>query len=208
MSNEENAKNTEETINTVEEVVNKIEEVAKEVVKDAEENISKITEKAADLTEKAEDLTEKASDSAKNIGGNLISSALSLKENNPKLFFGLLAVLVIPLVVVMMSGGSNQVTGPKIKDLVSGQKYILKSSNSYDPAATVRLVAVPGALAAYDDSEESDRNGSCQHIPQGTPVTALDFSAAYGQAKEYVKVQVEDGPCKGTTAWTFGINVQ
>jgi hypothetical protein len=192
MSNEENATNTEENVNSAEESVKAVEEI-----------VSKPAEKIEDLTSK------NAGDSAKKLGGNLISSVLSLKESNPKLFFGLLAVVAIPVVVIMMSGGgSNSVSGPKIKDLVSGQKYILKSSNSYDPAATVRLVAVPGALAAYDDSEESDRNGVCQHLAQGTPVTALDFSAAYGQAKAFVKVQVDDGPCKGTTAWALGIDVQ
>ncbi|WP_394753395.1 hypothetical protein [Crenothrix sp.] len=202
MSNEENANNTEEKVDSVEEVVKNVEENAKEAAQDIKEAVS-------NTVDKAEELTSKAGDAAKNAGGNLMSSVMSLKENNPKLFFGLLAVVAIPLVVIMMSGGgSNTVSGPKIKDLVSGQKYILKSSNSYDPSATVRLVAVPGALAAYDDSEESDRNGACQHLAQGTPVTALDFSAAYGQAKAFVKVQVDDGPCKGTTAWALGIDVQ
>ncbi len=198
MSNEENAKNTEENVNSVEESV----KVVEESVKAVEENVSK-------AAEKAEVLASKAGDTAKNIGGNLVSSVLDLKEKNPKLFYGLLAVVTVPLLVIMMSGGgSKSVTGPKIKDLVSGQKYVLKSSNAPDPSATVRLVAAPGALAAYDDSEESDRNGTCQHIPQGTPVTALDFSAAYGQAKAFVKVQVEDGPCKGTSGWALGIDVQ
>ncbi|SJM89608.1 hypothetical protein [Crenothrix polyspora] len=192
MSNEENANNTEENATIAEESVNTVEEV-----------VSKSAEKIEDLTSK------KTEDSVKNAGGNLLSSVLSLKESNPKLFYGLLAVVAIPVVVIMMSGGgSDAVTGPKIKDLVSGQKYTLKSSNSYDPSATVRLVAVPGALSAYDDSEEADRNGACQHLAQGTSVTALDFSAAYGQAKQFVKVQVEDGPCKGTTAWALGIDVQ
>jgi hypothetical protein len=202
MSNEENAKNTEENVNSVEEIVKNVEESVKDVVQDVEETVSK-------TVDKAEELTSKAGDAAKNAGGNLVSSILSLKENNPKLFYGLLAVVTVPVLVIMMSGGgSNTVSGPKIKDLVAGQKYVLKSSNSYDPSATVRLVAVPGALAAYDDSEESDRNGICQHLAQGTPITALDFSAAYGQAKAFVKVQVDDGPCKGTTAWALGIDVQ
>lgn len=188
MSNEENANTTEETIEAA--------------IKNVEETVS---EAAA----KVEDVAEEAVESAKSAGGNVVSSLLSLKEKNPKLFYGLAAVVLIPVIVLAISGGSDApVTGPKIKDLVSGQKYVLKSSNAYDPNATVRLVAVPGALSAYDDSEETDRNGTCQHLPQGTPVTALDFSAAYGQAKAFVKVQVDDGPCKGTTAWALGIDVQ
>jgi hypothetical protein len=198
MSNEENANNTEENVTIPEAAVKAVEETVKvveETAKTVEEAVSKSAEQVAT--------------SAKNTGGSLVSSALSLKENNPKLFYGLIAVVIIPVLVLMVSGGgSGTVSGPKIKDLVAGQKYILKSSNAVEPNAPVRLVAVPGTLAAYDDSEETDRNGTCQHIAEGTSVTALDFSAAYGQTKQYVKVQVEDGPCKGTTAWALGIDVQ
>jgi hypothetical protein len=110
----------------------------------------------------------------------------------------------------MMSGGSDskQVSGPVIKDLAVGQRYVLKSANAYDPAAKVRLVAVPGAIAAYDDTEEADRSAVCQHIIQGTPATVLELQDAYGKKNAYAKVQVEEGECKGNSGWALSIDVQ
>ena len=135
-------------------------------------------------------------DSAKNTAGNLISSFLSLKEKNPKVFFGSIGGVAVLLLLMMTMGGEGSkpvISGPVLKDLAIGQRYVLKSANAYDPAATVRLVSTPGAIAAYDDTEEKDRTGACQHIPQGTPVSVLEFADAYGKQKTYAKVRIEDG---------------
>jgi hypothetical protein len=149
-------------------------------------------------------------DSAKNTVGNLVSSFLSLKEKNPKVFFGAIGGVAVLLIIMMMSGGGSKpiVSGPVLKDLAVGQRYVLKSANAYDPAATVRLVSTPGAIAAYDDTEEADRSGACQHMPQGTPVSVLDFADAYGKQKAYAKVRIEAGECKGNEAWALAIDVQ
>ncbi|MDD5580879.1 MAG: hypothetical protein PHY16_16585 [Methylobacter sp.] len=154
--------------------------------------------------------TKKAVDSAKNIAGNLVSSILSLKEKKPKVFFGALGGIVVLLILMMISGGdeSTPVSGPTIKNLAAGQRYILKAPNTYDPKATVRLVQVPGTMAAYDDSEEADRTSPCQHLPQGTPISVLDFQDAYGKKNTFVKVQIEEGECKGNSGWTLAINIQ
>jgi hypothetical protein len=148
--------------------------------------------------------------SVKNTIGNLSSSLLSLKEKNPKVFFGGIGGIVILLIIMMMSGGGSKpsLTGPVLKDLAVGQRYVLKSANAYDPSATVRLVSAPGTIAAYDDTEEADRSGACQHMPQGTPVTVLDFADAYGKQKAYAKVRIEEGECKGNEGWALAIDVQ
>lgn len=150
-------------------------------------------------------------ETAKNTVGNLVSSFLSLKEKNPKVFFGAIGgVAVLLLLMMTMGGGGSKptISGPALKDLAVGQRYVLKSANAYDPAATVRLVSTPGAIGAYDDTEEADRSGVCQHIPQGTPVSVLDFADAYGKQKTYAKVRIEEGDCKGNEAWALAIDVQ
>ena len=149
--------------------------------------------------------------SAKNTVGNLVSSFLSLKEKNPKVFFGSIGGVAVLLVLMLTMGGDGSkpvISGPALKDLAVGQRYVLKSANAYDPAATVRLVSTPGAIAAYDDTEEADRTGACQHMPQGTPVTVLDFADAFGKQKSYAKVRIEEGECKGNEAWALAIDVQ
>jgi hypothetical protein len=84
----------------------------------------------------------------------------------------------------------------------------LKSANAYDKDATVRLVSVPGAIAAYDDTEAADRSGACQHIIQGTPVSVVELQDAYGKKNTYSKVQIEEGECKGSSGWVLSVDVQ
>jgi hypothetical protein len=141
-------------------------------------------------------------------GGNIISLILEMKEKKPMVFWAALGGVVLLLILLMSGGGEKPLSGPKIQSLAVGQKAVLKSANSYDPAATVRLVAVPGAIAAYDDTEEADRNTPCQHISQGTHVSVAELQDAYGTKNAFVKVLIEDGECKGKDGWALAIDVQ
>lgn len=143
--------------------------------------------------------------------GNALASILALKESNPKVFYGGVGGVALLLLVLIFSGGSN----PKLpvhqqKPLVVGQGYVLKSPNTYDPNATVRLVGVPGSLAAYDDTEENDRDGACKHMPMNSPVKLLQIQNDTTD-KNLVWAEVEitaSGECQGRRAWTSGINLQ
>ncbi len=162
-----------------------------------------------------EENLEKGVESAKSTVSNQIAALMSLKEKNPKAFYGIVAALILPLLLLMFTGGDDKaknVSGPTIKELVIGQKYVLKSPNTVDTEAKIRLVAVPGTLAAYDDSEEDDRKDTkesvCQHMPQGTPVEVMEFSDAFGKKKMFVKVKVTEGSCKDKDGWVLAIDVQ
>ncbi|WP_027158214.1 hypothetical protein [Methylobacter luteus] len=171
-----------------------------------EENVNKTEENV----NKIEENVNKSESSMKSVAGNLVSSILNLKEKNPKVFFGAIGGVVVLLIIIMASGGdsSSSVSGPAIKNLVVGQKYVLKSPNTYDKAATIRLVAVPGTIAAYDDTEEDDRTGVCKHMPQGTPVTVTDLQDFSGKKNAFAKVQMLEGECQGKDGWVLSINVQ
>lgn len=161
--------------------------------------------------EQPEQNNEPAANQIKESASNLLNSFLSLKETNPKVFFGAIAGVVILLVILMSSGGGSSkpaLQGNVLKNLALGQRYSLKSANAYDPSATVRLVSTPGAIASYDDTEDADRNGICQHMPQGTQVSVLDFADAFGKQNAYAKIKIEDGDCKGTEAWALAIDIQ
>jgi len=162
-----------------------------------------------------EENVNKSGDSLKTTISNQLAAFLSLKESNPKAFYGILAVVILPILLMMFGGGSDtpkNVSGPTIKELAVGQKYTLKSPNVVDQEAKIKLVPVPGTLAAYDDSEEEDRKDVkpdvCQHVAQGTPVEVMEFSDAYGKRKMFVKVKVAEGPCKDKDGWVLAIDVQ
>jgi len=141
---------------------------------------------------------------------HFLATLMKIKQDNPALFFGGVgAFLVVGAWLLAMAGSDGgPVKQSAIKELKLGQRYVLKGANTYDALSTVRLVSVPGAIAAYDDSEESDRTRACQHMAQGTPVTALAFADAYGKKNSYVKVRIETGECKGNEAWALAIDVK
>lgn len=146
---------------------------------------------------------------AQNAAGNMVAKLLELKESNPKVFFGGIGAIAVVILIMMMSGGSN----PKLpmhqaKAIVAGQNYVLKSANAYDTNATIRLVGVPGSMAAYDDTEEADREGACKHMPQGTPVKAIQAQDAYGKKDVFVEVEMTTGECEGKRGWALAIDLQ
>lgn len=162
---------------------------------------------AADIAQSA---TEAASATAE-AGKNAVASFLALKESNPKVFYGGVGAVVLVIVGLMFSGGDDKkLPVHQAKPIVPGQSYVLKSPNTYDPNATIRLVSVPGSMAAYDDTEENDREGACKHMPQNTPVKLIQ-SQPDSSDKNVVWVEVEmaaAGECQGKRAWTSAINLQ
>ncbi|MEC4747829.1 hypothetical protein [Methylomicrobium sp. Wu6] len=157
-----------------------------------------------------EEKAKQSLDTAKNLIGNLTSSALALKESNPKVFYGAVGGVALLLLLVIFTGGEKRPTVEQYtkKSLAVGQTYSLKSPNSYDPASTIRLVPAPGTLAAYDDTEEADRTGTCQHFPQGTSVKVLRLQDAFDTANSFAEVSIEGGECNGKTGWVLAIDLQ
>ncbi|MCQ8119266.1 hypothetical protein [Methylomonas rosea] len=158
--------------------------------------------------------TSPAADSAaaaKDAAGNIVANLLALKESNPKVFFGGVGAVALIVVAVFMGGGSDaKLPVHQAKAMVPGQNYVLKSPNTYDPNATVRLVSVPGSMAAYDDTEENDRDGACKHMPLNTAVKLIQAQADTTDKNVlWAEVEItESGECQGRKAWTSAINLQ
>ena len=149
--------------------------------------------------------TDEAKETAKKIVEKLVAAAISLKESNPKVFYGGIAGIVI--IFVMMGGESKKVMGPAFKNLVVGEQYILKSANAAGGKSVIKLVSAPGTMSAYDDTEESDRTG-CKNQPEGTSVKVKRLADAYGKKDTFAEVEILTGECKGRTGWTLSINVR
>ena len=152
-----------------------------------------------------------AAESAQNAASGVVAKLLELKESNPKLFFGGIGGIALLLVIMMMSGGSDsKLPVHQAKAMVPGQNYVLKNPNTYDPNATVRLVSVPGSMAAYDDTEENDREGACKHMPLNTPVKLIQVQAdTTDKNVTWAEVEITAaGECQGKKAWTSAINLQ
>ena len=181
MSNDENANESVESVN------------------DSDETTKQTTETAGSV--------DKTANAASNAAGNVLSKLMEIKESNPKVFFGAIGGLVVIVLIMMMTGGSKKnIPVTKMANLSIGQVYTLKGVNTYDPAATIRLVAVPGSMAAYDDTEKGDREGGCKHMPQGTKVKLVQIQEAFGKAK-FVEVEMINGECAGKKGWAIATNL-
>ena len=140
---------------------------------------------------------------------NAVAKILALKESNPKVFFGSIAGLVgIIVIALSMGGGSSNKHMPVAKkvNLSIGQSYSLKGINSYSSNTTIRLVAVPGSIAAYDDSEDQEGKDPCKHLPEGTKVKLIQTQEAFGKAK-FVELEILAGQCKGRKGWANSTNL-
>jgi len=155
------------------------------------------------------DAVKASAESAKNAAGDLLATFLSQRESNPKVFYGAIGAAAV-LLLVLFSGGDSDKKLPvhQAKPVVIGQNYVLKGANAYDPQATIRLVSVPGSMAAYDDTEENDREGACKHIQEGTPVKVVQSQDAYGKKDVFVEVEMQSGECEGKKGWALAINLQ
>ncbi len=196
MSNDEN-----ENKNKTDSVIEQAEEIVESGVDQAEE----VVESAVD---QAEEVVSDAVETVTETSENITSKLMALKESNPKLLYGAIGALAFVVLGLMMMGGGDKPSLPaaKVMNLAVGQTYALKGVNTYDPDATVRLVAVPGSIAAYDDTEEEDRKGECKHMPQGTKIKLLQIQEAFGKAK-FVEVEMLDGECSGKKGWTVSNNL-
>ncbi len=187
MSSDENSKESVDSENKSETLVDKTAETINEVVED-------ISEAVEDISDAAE---------------SKLSKLMELKESNPKLFFGGIAGLLLLIVIFfMMSGGSKKnLPIAKITNISTGQTYQLKGVNTYDANSTIRLVPVPGSMAAYDDTEVADREGECQHMPSGTKVKAIQIQESLGTTK-FVQVEMLEGDCAGQKGWVISNNLK
>ncbi len=161
-----------------------------------------------EIANEAENTTTTAPETESAQTENALSKFLSLKDSNPKVFFGAIGgVVVLLLVLVFGTGSSPEVPKHQAVPVVVGENYILKGANTTAPEATIRLVSVPGSMAAYDDTEEEDRVGGCKHMPQGTRVKVTQIQGAFGKPDAFAQVEILEGECTGQKGWVLSINL-
>lgn len=171
--------------------------------KDLNETVADVVEKATEVVEEAveavEEVVEDAVDSS-------VPPLLKLKNENPALFFGGIAGLILVLVLFMLSGDSG-VTQQKQIAVSLGSTYTLQAPNSLDANnATLKILKVPGQMSAFDNDDDV----TCK-APVGTSVTVRGFQDAFGTSQMFVQVEVNQdiADCRqGVKGWTLKNNLK
>jgi hypothetical protein len=139
-------------------------------------------------------------DSKINALKNIGAKVNDLRQSNPKVFYGGLAVVVILVLFLLISGGGTS-QAPQVKaTLKVGETYRLVNPNGGE----VLLVAVPGQFSSVEYNEEDSQN-ICV-VDSGT--RAILQEETFVNYINYVKVQPSDGPCKGKSGWTSKVNIK
>ena len=149
-------------------------------------------------------------DDAKKTAGNMVATVMELKQSNPKVFFGGIAGVAVLLLIFIGVGGGSEPVVPvtTLKNHALGQNYVLRGVNSSDANGKVRVVQVPGSVAAFDDSEEDPKEQACNHLPAETQVKAVGFQDFAGKKDAFVNIEILSGNCKGKRGWALAIDVQ
>lgn len=170
-----------------------------EVIEDIKETVEDVVEDIKETVDEAVDAVEDAVDSAK-------PALMKLREDNPKVFYGGLAGIVVVLGFLMLSGGGSSSTTQHEQTAISlGQTYTLKAPNSVGESS-LKILKVPGSMASFDNPEDVVCNA-----PVGTPVIARDFKDAFGKKQLFVQVEIQQemADCRqGVKGWTLKNNLK
>ncbi len=164
----------------------------------SEETMQEAVEKTAEAVEHvAEAVEEKVEQS--------VPPLMKLKDENPKVFFGGIAAIVVVLGVVFLSGGDNTSSSYTAKEYSVGGAYTLQPQNALVDTS-LKILKIPGQMSAFDRDEDV----VCK-APSGTPVTITSFQDAFGKKKLFAQVEIKRaaGDCRqGVKGWTLSVNLK
>ncbi|GAW85330.1 conserved hypothetical protein [Bathymodiolus platifrons methanotrophic gill symbiont] len=174
------------------------EDKSNDVVENIKETVEEVVDDVKETVEEAVEAVEDAVDNAK-------PALIKLKEENPKVFYGGIAGIVVVLGFIFLSGGSSSVKQHAQAAISIGQSYTLKAPNSVGES-TLKILKVPGSMTSFDNPEDV----VCK-APVGASVVARDFKDAFGKKQLFVQVEIlqEIGDCRqGAKGWTLKNNLK
>ena len=173
----------------------------KEVIEDIKETVEEVVEDVKETVEEAVDAVEDVVDNAK-------PALMKLKDENPKVFFGGIAAIVVVAGLFFFSGGSSKTQHVQKIAYEVGQTYTLQAPNSLPGSgSTLKILKIPGQMASFDNESE---DVVC-NAPSGTRATLKSFQEAFGRKNLFAHIEIleEVADCrKGVKGWTLTTNLK
>jgi hypothetical protein len=165
----------------------------------------KSNETMANAIEKVAEVVEETIETVEEVVDNSIPPLIKFKNNNPALFFGGIAGVILVLFLFMLSG--DNVQEPKQVAISLGGTYTLQAPNALEPGkVSLKILKIPGQMSAFDNDDDV----TC-HAPVGTSVTARGFQDAFGTSQMFVQVEINQkiADCRqGVKGWTLKNNLK
>jgi len=174
--------------------------------KSTEDAIENIKETVEDVVDDIKETVEEAVDAVEDAVDNAKPALMRLKEENPKLFYGGIAGVVLVLGLFFLSGGDSSKTQHTQQTAISiGQTYTLRAPNAVGETS-LKILKVPGSMASFDNPDDI----VCT-APVGTSVIPRSFQDAFGKKQLFVQVEIqqEAADCRqGVKGWTLKNNLK
>jgi uncharacterized protein YjbJ (UPF0337 family) len=168
-----------------------------EVIENIKDSVEEAVEDVKETVEQAIDAVEDAAEQAKPF-------LVNLKDENPKVFFGGIVVVVA---IFLFSGGSSKTQHVQMVDHAVGQTYTLQAPNAL-PGTALKILKIPGQMSSFDNESSDDVVCSA---PSGTSATIKSFQEAFGRKNlfAHIEIQQEAGDCRqGVKGWTLTSNLK
>ncbi len=172
------------------------------VTEKVEEAVEKAKEVASEAAEKVEEIAEDVTEEAKEAASGIAETITSLKEKNPKLFYGGIAAAVLVLAGLFFIGGGGGTKAP-VPTIQIGQTYALVNPN-VTGGGDVLLFSAPGRLGATDPKIR-EKEQVCV-VNAGTKAKVTEQTVV--NYIQYVKVEPLEGDCAGKSGWTSIVNLK
>ena len=174
--------------------------------KSTEDAIENIKETVEDVVDDIKETVEEAVDAVEDAVDNAKPALMRLKEENPKLFYGGIAGVVLVLGLFFLSGGDSSKTQHTQQTAISiGQTYTLRAPNAVGETS-LKILKVPGSMASFDNPDDI----VCS-APVGTSVIPRSFQDAFGKKQLFVQVEIQQevADCRqGVKGWTLKNNLK
>lgn len=125
-----------------------------------------------------------------------ISTLLNLREDNPKVFYGgIAAVVVVFLLIVITPGGKD----------VESQAFSMNSTYTFSNpnGGNILLTAVPTFSSADYVGEDSINICTVKPGAQGKLIEKRVVNYI-----PYIRLEVMNGDCQGKKGWTSSVNIK
>ncbi len=172
------------------------------VTEKVEEAVEKAKEVAGEAAEKVEELAEDVTEEAKEAASGIAATVISLKEKNPKLFYGGIAAIVLLLFGLFFLGGGGGTKAP-VPTIQIGKTYTLVNPN-VTGGGDVLLFSAPGRLGATDPKIREQEQVCI--VDSGTKAKVTEQTVV--NYIQYVKVEPLEGDCAGKSGWTSIVNLK
>lgn len=135
---------------------------------------------------------------------NAVQNIVETLKTNPKARYALIGAAVV-VVLALALGGGGEVQQRAPATVATGQSVTLENPNGGNSHLTIQ----PGLVSVADPEEDKEQTVCMAKAGTQARVQEEQLVAVPGGGQlPFVKIEVNDGECKGKSGWVSKINIK